>query len=196
MRTVVSRHHGIRLRATWNPWDHHSTIALRSLREGTLSYFYRETLVSRTTDINYSTFTFGIKKLQGLDMEPNNPPGNLQRYKAFRHVETLIVKGRNLYLAGLLLVGGKWINPVYVLPIAGLQGTDLYLERIKFVHVERPYFALTMYQFLKVTIHYATFCATVCSNRWREPIKCLLYGWGFLIGSRQKFLQAIEPFDL
>ena len=29
------------------------------------------------------------------------------RYKVFRHVETLFVQGRNLYLAGLLLVGGK-----------------------------------------------------------------------------------------
>ena len=28
-------------------------------------------------------------------------------YKAFRYVETLFVQGRNLYLAGLLLVGGK-----------------------------------------------------------------------------------------
>ena len=27
--------------------------------------------------------------------------------KAFRHLETLFVQGRNLYLAGLLLVSGK-----------------------------------------------------------------------------------------
>ena len=31
----------------------------------------------------------------------------LYTYKAFRHVETLFVQGRNLYLAGLQLVGGK-----------------------------------------------------------------------------------------
>ena len=33
--------------------------------------------------------------------------GCLFMYKAFRHVETLFVQGRNLYLAGLLLVGEK-----------------------------------------------------------------------------------------
>ena len=58
-------------------------------------------------------------------------------YKAFRHVETLFVQGRNLYLAGLLLV----IQGLFTFcqPIAGLQCTDLYLEPVKFLHVERPY---------------------------------------------------------
>ena len=58
-------------------------------------------------------------------------------YKAFRHVETLFVQGRNLYLADLLLV----IQGLFTFrqPIAGLQGTDFYLGRINFLHVERPY---------------------------------------------------------
>ena len=57
--------------------------------------------------------------------------------KTFRHVDTLFVQGRNLYLAGLLLV----IQGLFTFrqPIAGLQGTDFYLGRIKFLHVERPY---------------------------------------------------------
>ena len=29
-------------------------------------------------------------------------------------------------------------------------------------------------QLIKSTRHYATFRATVCSNRWREPIKCFV----------------------
>ena len=49
-------------------------------------------------------------------------------YKAFRHVETSFVQGRNLYLAGLLLV----IQDIFTLrqPIAGLLGTGFFLERI------------------------------------------------------------------
>ena len=58
-------------------------------------------------------------------------------YEAFRHVETLFVQGRNLYLAGLLLdIQGLF---TFRQPIVSLQGTDLYLERIKFLHVERLY---------------------------------------------------------
>ena len=57
--------------------------------------------------------------------------------KVFRHVETLFVQGRNLYLAGLLLiVQGLFTSRQ---PIAGLQGTGFYLGRIKFPDVERPY---------------------------------------------------------
>ena len=49
----------------------------------------------------------------------------LDLYKAFRHVETLFIKGRNLHLAGLLLV----ILGLFTFrqPIAGLQGTGFYL---------------------------------------------------------------------
>ena len=57
--------------------------------------------------------------------------------KAFRHVETLFVQGRNLYLAGLLLVTQDLFT--FRQPIADLQGSDIYLGRIKFLHVERPY---------------------------------------------------------
>jgi len=58
-------------------------------------------------------------------------------YKAFRHIETLFVQGRNLHLAGLLLV----IQGLFTFrqPIAGLQGTDFYPGQIKFPHVETPY---------------------------------------------------------
>ena len=57
--------------------------------------------------------------------------------KAFRHVETLFIQGRNLYFVGLLLV----IHGLFTFRqlIAGLQGTSFYLGQIKFLHVERPY---------------------------------------------------------
>ena len=57
-------------------------------------------------------------------------------YKPFRHVETLFVQDRNLNLAGLQLV----IQGLFTFrqTIAGLQDTDFYLGRIKFLHVERP----------------------------------------------------------
>ena len=47
-------------------------------------------------------------------------------YKAFRHVEPLFVQGRNLYPAGLLLVLQGLLT--FRQPIAGLQGTDFYLD--------------------------------------------------------------------
>ena len=58
-------------------------------------------------------------------------------YKAFRHVETLFVQGRNLYLAGLILV----LQGLFTFrqPIAGLQGTDFYLGRIKFLRRKALY---------------------------------------------------------
>ena len=63
--------------------------------------------------------------------------GALRLYKAFRHVETLFVQGRNLNLA--LLVIKRLFTFRQPIPIAGLQGTDFYLGRIKFIHIERPY---------------------------------------------------------
>ena len=44
--------------------------------------------------------------------------------------------------------------------------------------------------YLLATIRTATFRATVCSNRWWEPIKCRVE-WAFLIGSRQRVLQTV-----
>ena len=58
-------------------------------------------------------------------------------FKAFRHVETLFVQGRNLYLAGLLLVVHGLST--FRQTIAGLQGPEFYLGRIKFIQVEWPY---------------------------------------------------------
>ena len=58
-------------------------------------------------------------------------------YKAFRHVETLFFQGRNLYLAGMLLV--VQVLFTFRQPIAGLQGRGFYLGWIKFVHVKRHY---------------------------------------------------------
>ena len=56
--------------------------------------------------------------------------------KAFRPLSTLFVQGENLYPASLLLV----IQGLFTFrqPITGMQGTDFYLGRIKFLHVERP----------------------------------------------------------
>ena len=56
--------------------------------------------------------------------------------KAFQRVETLFVQGRNLYLAGVLLVKQNLFT--FCQLIVGLQSTDFYLGRIKFLHVERP----------------------------------------------------------
>ena len=49
-------------------------------------------------------------------------------YKAFRHVETLFVQGRNLYLSSLLLDAQGLFT--FRQPIARLQGTDFYLGLI------------------------------------------------------------------
>ena len=57
--------------------------------------------------------------------------------KVFRHVEILFIQGIHLYLAGLLLVMQGLFT--FRQPIASLQGTDFYLGRIMFLHVERPY---------------------------------------------------------
>ena len=46
-------------------------------------------------------------------------------YKAFRRVETLFIQGRNLYLAGLLLVKQGLFT--FHQPMAGLQDVGLYL---------------------------------------------------------------------
>ena len=69
--------------------------------------------------------------------KPVSRTAAIRFYKAFRHVETLLIQSRNLYLAGLPLV----IQALFTLrqPVAGLQGTGFYLGRIEFLHVERPY---------------------------------------------------------
>ena len=59
-------------------------------------------------------------------------------FRAFEVIEvTDGTKGRNMYLAGLLL----FIQGLFTFrqPIAGLQGSDFYLGRIKFLRVQRPY---------------------------------------------------------
>ena len=61
----------------------------------------------------------------------------VQFNKGFRHVETLFFQGRNLYLAGLLLVMQGLFT--FRQPIAGLQVTSFYLGGTKCLHVERPY---------------------------------------------------------
>ena len=74
-----------------------------------------------------------ISPIVGIQTETNFRDQN----KAFRRVETLFVQGRNLYLAGLLLV----VQGLFTFrqPIADLQGTSFYLGRINFLHVKRPY---------------------------------------------------------
>ena len=61
-------------------------------------------------------------------------------------MQTLLVQGRNLYLAGLLLA----LQGLFTFrqPIAGLQETDFYLGRIKFLHVEKPYRLITSLPYL------------------------------------------------
>ena len=94
----------------------------------------------------------------------------LQQNKVFRHVETLFVQGRNLYPAGLLLV----IKGLFTFrqPVAGLQSTDLYLGRIKLLHVERPYTYKLNIKFI-ITYRHILRWNIISSCHYILNIKCI-----------------------